>query len=201
MTSEGSTQPDDLQLVMTTHLEIGSSPELLALAGVPVVAVLRAALMLPRSSGRLRLASIDPLAAPMVDLSYLADTHDRVRLRQATRMAWRLARSAPMARQSDGVVALDEDTVASDDRLHSYMHAQIGTYCHALGTARMGPGHDPGAVVDAHCRVHGTRRLWVVDASVMPAVPRVVPNLTVMMIAERVADGFLVNATEERHEH
>jgi choline dehydrogenase len=137
-----------------------------------------------------RLASIDPLAAPAVDLNYLADAHDRLRLRQATRMAWRLARSAPMARQSDGVVALDEGIVASDDRLDSYMRAQIGTYCHALGTARMGPGHDPGAVVDARCRVHGTRMLWVVDASVMPAVPRVVPNLTVMMIAERMADDL-----------
>lgn len=196
MTSEGSTQPDDLQLVMTTHLDIGGSPQLLALAGGPVVAVLRAALMLPRSSGRLRLASVDPLAAPVVALNYLDDPHDRVRMRQATRMAWRLARSAPMAQHSDGVVALDEDTVTSDDRLDGYMRAQIGTYCHALGTARMGADHDPGAVVDAHCRVHGTRGLWVVDASVMPAVPRVVPNLTVMMVAERVADEFLMDATE-----
>jgi choline dehydrogenase-like flavoprotein len=37
----------------------------------------------------------------------------------------------------------------------------------------------------------------VVDASVMAAVPRVVPNLTVMMIAERVADDFLMDATED----
>lgn len=87
--------------------------------------------------------------------------------------------------------ALDEDTVASDEGLDNSMHAQIGTYCHALGTARMGPGHEPGAVVDARCRVHGTQGPWVVDASVMPAVPRVVPNLTVMMIAERVADAFV----------
>lgn len=197
MTSAGSTQPDDLQLVMTTHLDISGSPQLLALAGGTVVAVLRAALMLPRSCGRLRLASVDPLAAPVVDLNYLGDPHDRVRLRQATRMAWRLVRSAPMAQHSDGVVALDDDAVASDDRLDSYMHAQIGTYCHALGTARMGVGRDPGAVVDEHCRVHGTQSLWIVDASVMPAVPRVVPNLTVMMIAERVADDFLIDATEE----
>jgi hypothetical protein len=56
------------------------------------------------------------------------------------------------------VAALDEDTVASDGRIDSYM---------------------------------------VVDASVMAAVPRVVPNLTVMMIAERVADEFLMDATED----
>jgi choline dehydrogenase-like flavoprotein len=61
----------------------------------------------------------------------------------------------------------------------------------------MGAGRDPGAVVDEHCRVHGTRGLWVVDASVMPAAPRVVPNLTVMMIAERVADDLLMDAAEE----
>lgn len=42
-----------------------------------------------------------------------------------------------------------------------------------------------------------SRSLWVVDASVMPAVPRVVPNLTATMIAERVADGLLMDATEK----
>jgi choline dehydrogenase len=35
--------------------------------------------------------------------------------------------------------------------------------------------------------VHGVANLWVVDASVMPAVPAVPPHLTTVMIAERAA--------------
>jgi choline dehydrogenase len=52
----------------------------------------------------------------------------------------------------------------------------------------MGPEHDTGAVVDQYCQVRGVKNLWLVDASVMPAVPRAVPNLTVIMLAERVAE-------------
>lgn len=63
----------------------------------------------------------------------------------------------------------------------------VGTYCHALGTASMGTDGDPDAVVDARCRVYGTDNLWLVDASVFPTVPRVVPHLTVIMLAKRVA--------------
>jgi choline dehydrogenase len=44
------------------------------------------------------------------------------------------------------------------------------------------------AVVDERCRVHGIDNLRVVDASVMPNLPRANTNLTCIMIGERVAD-------------
>lgn len=187
-TADGSTERDDMQLVMTSHLDLASAPALRAAAGVPVVAVLRAALMLPRASGRVRLAGADPNLPPVIELNFLADAEDRRRLRLATRLAWQLARSEPLARRTDGVVAPAEFIVASDERLDAYLHEQVGTYCHALGTVPMGPRVNAGAVLDGRCRVYGVDGLWVADASVMPAPPRVVPNLSVMMIAERVAD-------------
>jgi choline dehydrogenase len=55
----------------------------------------------------------------------------------------------------------------------------------------MGPGHDRLAVVDEECRLRGVDNVWIVDASVFPTIPSVVPNLTVMMIAERVADWLI----------
>jgi choline dehydrogenase len=51
----------------------------------------------------------------------------------------------------------------------------------------MGPNPEDGAVVDARGAVHGIERLWVADASVMPAVPAANTNLSTMVVAERVA--------------
>jgi choline dehydrogenase-like flavoprotein len=51
----------------------------------------------------------------------------------------------------------------------------------------MGSPDDQGAVVSQRCQVYGVDNLWVVDASVMPAVPAVPPHLTTIMIAERAA--------------
>ena len=186
-TAEGSREPDDMQVVMTSHLDISGMPSLRAAAGVPVVAVLRAALMVPRGHGRLNLTSTDPMVQPRIELNYGADPEDMRRLMQATRLAWRLANNVHLERETQGVVGLSDEIVSSDELLRTYILENIGTYCHALGTARMGSEHDTGAVVDQYCLVRGAENLWLVDASVMPAVPRAVPHLTVIMVAERVA--------------
>jgi choline dehydrogenase-like flavoprotein len=60
---------------------------------------------------------------------------------------------------------------------------------HVSGTCQMGPDTDPMAVVDQYCRVKGVHGLWVVDASVMPRIPRSGgAHATVIMIGERVVD-------------
>jgi choline dehydrogenase len=52
----------------------------------------------------------------------------------------------------------------------------------------MGLADDPMAVVDQHCQVRAVQNLHVVDASVMPTIPRANINLTCIMIGEHVAD-------------
>jgi 5-(hydroxymethyl)furfural/furfural oxidase len=62
----------------------------------------------------------------------------------------------------------------------------FGTY-HPAGSCALGaPGNDD-AVVDPRTRVMGIEGLRVVDASIMPRIPRGNTNLPVMMIAERAA--------------
>ena len=59
------------------------------------------------------------------------------------------------------------------------------------GTAKMGPDHDPMAVVDPQLRVRGISGLRVVDASVFPSIVGGNTNAPVVMVAERAADLIL----------
>jgi choline dehydrogenase len=184
-TSPGSADTDDMQLVMTSHVDIRAMQALAAEAGVPIVAALRVALMFSRGFGKLKLASRDPAVQPKIELNYLADEDDLRRLMDGMRQAWRLINTPPLANAYRKIVGLTEEIVASHDRLKGYMRAHIGTYCHALGTAPIGSPND-GGVVDQRCKVHGIENLYVVDASVFPVTPRTVPNFTIMMLGERV---------------
>lgn len=55
-------------------------------------------------------------------------------------------------------------------------------------TWQMGSRDDPDAVVDSHGSVIGTTGLKVIDASIMPNVPRGNTNIPTIMIAEKMAD-------------
>jgi choline dehydrogenase len=73
----------------------------------------------------------------------------------------------------------------------------VGTTFHPVGTAKMGPASDAEAVVDNECRVRGVAGLRVVDASIMPTIPRANTNLTCIMIGERVAEFMQQEAVRE----
>ena len=57
----------------------------------------------------------------------------------------------------------------------------------------MGLASDLNSVVDQRCQVHGIEGLAIIDASVMPDIPRANTNATTIMIAERASD-FIVGA-------
>jgi 5-(hydroxymethyl)furfural/furfural oxidase len=106
-------------------------------------------------------------------------------------------RKAAFARFVAGGIALG-DLVADDDALESYVRARVFGQWHPCGTCRMGAAADRDAVVDpADARVHGVAGLHVVDASVMPTVPRANLNIPVLMLAEKFADGLAASARRD----
>jgi choline dehydrogenase len=48
----------------------------------------------------------------------------------------------------------------------------MATQFHPCGSARMEPADAAMAVVDQHCRLRSIQNLRVVDASVLPTIPR-----------------------------
>jgi 5-(hydroxymethyl)furfural/furfural oxidase len=80
--------------------------------------------------------------------------------------------------------------VADDAALAEHIRDNVAGTFHVSGTCRMGSVDDPGAVVDNAGRVHRLAGLRVVDASIMPTVPRANTNIPVIMLAEKIADDI-----------
>lgn len=166
--------------VFPTSAGLGDSP-----AGASFV--LFVSVMKPLSRGRLLLTSADPAAAPRIDLGYFTHPGDMPRMIEALRMARRLARTSPLAELALEELYPGRDVPDSDADLERAVLDQVETYHHPVSTCRMGPPSDRGAVVDARACVRGVDGLWVVDASIMPAIPAANTNLPVIMLAERCA--------------
>jgi choline dehydrogenase len=148
-----------------------------------------AGLVLPRSRGWLRLRSADPLDPPRIDVAHLRDAADMARMVEATLIARRISRRAPLAELVAGDELSPGPTVADDDvvGIARSIRSRVDSYHHPVGTCRMGTDDDPGAVVDPRGRVHGVESLSVADASIMPTIPSANTNLPTIMIAERIA--------------
>ncbi len=75
-------------------------------------------------------------------------------------------------------------------RTRTVRERSFGTY-HPVGTCRMGRAGDPEAVTHPDGRVMGVEGISVIDASIIPTIPRGNTNLPVLMVAERCADLVL----------
>lgn len=188
-TAPGSDAFNDLQVYMTNRMDLAAfDPETAAAIGADVVFFLYASLVRPHSRGRLLLSGSDPHLPPRIELNLAADPQDTRRLRAAIRLCWQLATSPEVMQYAERIPVFTEEMIGSDAVLEQVLRAGINHTAHACGTAKMGPASDPTAVVDQYCRVHGVENLRVVDASIMPTIPRANTNLTCIMIGERVAE-------------
>ena len=130
----------------------------------------------PRSSGRLRLRSPDPLALPDVERGLLSDPADLPVIVEAIELVRAIAARRPLRRLLSAQIA------PGSEQLERYVRGSVRNYFHPAGTCGI------GRVVDPEGRVLGVDGLVVADASIMPTIPRANTNLTTVAIAERLAE-------------
>ncbi|ETN58960.1 glucose dehydrogenase [Anopheles darlingi] len=150
-------------------------------------------LLKPKSRGRLRLASANPRVHPLIDANYLAQEEDLRTLVRAVRTEQRLLKTNAFRMAGAELVQLNIPGCAhfqydSDEYWECYVRYMTVTTYHPVGTAKMGHGEDPEAVVDARLRVKGVKGLRVIDASIMPEIVSGNTNAPTIMIAEMGAD-------------
>ncbi len=147
--------------------------------------------LLPASRGHVRIVSRDPEDVPLIDHRFLSDP-DR---RDAQVLSEGIELLRDMASRM-GQLLGDEvypglGAAAGLDELMHWVEAHPDNYWHPVGTCRMGPSGDDGAVVDHRGSVHGVEALTVADCSIMPQVPRATTAMPAIVIGERIALALL----------
>jgi choline dehydrogenase len=147
----------------------------------------------PRSRGNLRLRSAEILDKPEIDLALYTEPADFEALASGLRAFIDMSTSGPLARY------LDKPLLPGKSNIDEYAFAEFirrrtQTMYHPVGTCAMGT-HEQ-AVVDPLLRVRGVEGLRIVDASVMPSVPRGNTNAPTIMVAEKASALILDRATQ-----
>lgn len=148
------------------------------------------AVLHPKSRGYITLASKDPLEHPKIVANYLEEEHDIKTLVEGIKFAIRLSetpslRAYGMFVDTTPVPGCERLKFGTDDYWECAIRQNTGPENHQAGSCKMGPLHDPDAVVDHELRVHGVRGLRVIDASIMPKVTSGNTHGPVVMIAEK----------------
>lgn len=139
----------------------------------------------PKSRGELRLQSKDPLMPPQIIANYLSHHDDMAVMVKGVRLARQIL-GAPAFAPYRGKELVPSSTCQTDDDIRDFIRSRAETIYHPVGTCKM--GSDPMAVVDAQLRVHGLKKLRVVDASIMPTLMGSNTNAPTVMIAEKASD-------------
>ena len=178
-TAKDSTFKNDIQVQTLTSGPLGHEADEIRVG---------CRLEFPQGAGELSITASDANVQPRLDYRFLEEPSDGLRLREAVRECAQLFENPGFKRVIDSRISPTEEEIASDELLDAWIAGTVSIAGHTCRTCKMGPASDPEAVVDQYCQVRGVEGLRVIDASVMPEIPRANTNATTIMIAERAAD-------------
>ncbi len=145
----------------------------------------------PRSRGRIRLASADPAAAPLIDPMYLTEAYDREACLDALELAREVGHAKALAPWRAEELLPGPSVNPTASRM-AFLEKAAFTHHHPVGTCRMGA--DDRAVVTSGLSIRGVEGLYVIDASIMPRITTGPVNAAVVAVAERASDLLLERA-------
>ena len=181
-TAQGSAVPNDIQVQTLTSGPLGHEADEIRVG---------CRLEFPRGAGELTITATDANVQPRLHYKFLQDPSDRERLREAVRECAQLFENPNFGEVIKVRIAPTPEEIGSDALLDGWIAKTLSIAGHTCGTCRMGQVSDPDAVVNQWCEVIGVEGLRVIDASVMPEIPRANTNATTIMIAERASE-FIV---------
>src|SRR5580700_10939887 len=137
-------------------------------------------LLTPNSRGTVSLASNDPTAKPLIRNDFYSAGDDLERMIAGVRLAGDICAAPAMRPYCATPFTCPAND--SDEALRKHVARTTYSVYHPVGTCAT------GSVVDEQLRVRGLQGIRVIDASVMPVVPRGNTNAPTIAIAERAAD-------------
>jgi choline dehydrogenase len=151
-----------------------------------------AAVMSPRSAGRVRISGTDPEAPPVIEHCYLTDpeNYDLDALVGGVAQVRDLGNHEPIRSLIGTETGPFVEHMTPDQLRKQIPLSSVHDY-HPTSTCKMGPVSDWLSVVDATGKVHGLEGLYIGDASIMPAVPVANTNLPALAVAEKIVAGLV----------
>jgi choline dehydrogenase len=150
------------------------------------------------TAGKVTLKSDDPRDVPYVNFRYFDEGNDASGddLEAVVEGVEFVRRMMSRAREVIERELVPGESVNTREQIREFVRNEAWGH-HASCTCKMGPEDDEMAVVDSSFRVHGTRNLRVVDASVFPCIPGFFIVTAVYMISEKASDVILADAAAE----
>lgn len=139
----------------------------------------------------MRITTSNPRTTPSVEWPQLTEQQDIVRLREGARRLLEFVYHPAITGLVDKTFvnrhARNFETFAEETQIDQWIRREYRACLYLAGTCRMGAANDSESVVDPTGSVVGVEGLRIGDASIMPTLPRAIPYLSSIMIAEHIA--------------
>lgn len=153
-------------------------------------ASLLATIQCPTSKGTVKISSSSMEDPPLVNPNWLTTKHDVELVVGGFKRIRQILAAPVMSEVTIGPEYFPGAEVETDEQIYEHLMKSYNSISHPAASNKMGKANDPLAVVDSHARVYGVKGLRVVDASAFPFLPPGLPQASVYMLAEKIADDI-----------